>query len=125
MCIRDRSGPAGVDGKETGRKFTVRVSNVSDHLQSVGIYDYQDQAELLGLSVKELYEKSLKQTLAVGQAYSFETKSTGMAITYNYKDEGLAYGKRLRWRAGGNRDIFMEYEFKNLDEGALVQISEN
>jgi len=129
MCISVVScattGSGAGQGIQTDRQFYVKVRNVSDHVQSIGIYDYQDKNELLGISVADLYEQSLKQTLAVGEAYTIETHRAGLAITYNYKIEDMAYGKRLRWRAGGNNDIFMEFEFKNLDDGALVQTSEN
>jgi len=123
-CATTGSGGAG-EGIQTHRQFFVKVRNVSDHVQSIGIYDYEDKNELLGISVADLYEQSLKQTLAVGESYTIETHRAGLAITYNYKIEDMAYGKRLRWRAGGNSDIFMEFEFKNLDDGALVQTSEN
>ena len=119
------TGSSAGEGIQTDRQFFVRVANVSDHVQSIGLFDYEDKNELLGISVPDLYEKSLKQTLAVGEIYTIETRKAGLAITYNYKIEDMAYGKRLRWRAGGNNDILMEFEFKNLDEGALVQISEN
>lgn len=110
--------------KDNERQFIVKVSNVSGHIQAIGMYDYQDKTKLLGLSSKALYEKSQIQNLAIGETYTFETEKKGIAITYNYKVEGKTFGKRARWRPGKNRKVLLEYEFRSKEEGALIQTTE-
>ena len=60
----------------------------------MSFFAYNDKNKILGLSSKELYERSEKHTLKIEGKQIFEAVSAGATILYSRYAEGFCFGKR-------------------------------
>jgi len=107
------------------RRFTITVNNTSGIEHTIGLLYYDEKSDVLGESIKSLHERSQQYTLPVDGKLSFDSVKQGNMLTYNYASEGTTYGRRSRWRPGESRIISIVYEFRDRENGYLVQVAED